>query len=86
MHARYLADAVTSTLVLVDEDALLVVATDGPHATALQGQRFDRRGSLCEALDTGRAVALDDLSEVDLPIQPLVAIGTYGKDRLRLRA
>lgn len=78
-RARQLADAVTSTLVLVDDDALVVVAADGPQASELQGLRFDPQGSLfAAALESGNVVALDDLSHADPAAQPLTTIGGHG--------
>jgi signal transduction histidine kinase len=78
-RGRELADAATSTLVLAADDELVVAAADGLHAGELLDQRFGPDGSISGAvLATGRAIALDDVTDDQRTDQPMVDAGGLG--------
>ena len=79
-RVRELAGAATGTLVRPAGNGELVVAVaDGLHADRLRKQRFSSDGSLSgSVLETGQAVALDEVSADEALDQPLVAAGCFG--------
>ncbi|HEX6256640.1 MAG TPA: GAF domain-containing protein [Euzebyales bacterium] len=78
-RARELTEAATATLVLRDGDELQVVAAAGRAADALDNERFAVAGSLPEqAMSSGSAVVIDDISALDQHVLPVTAVGGYG--------